>query len=329
MKKNVILIIMLSLLIIYAPKVYADTITKTGLVVSQKEYNNLLNLGFSKEEIDQMSKEVFDENKNIEATLIATDTKYYKSTFKKNSKKRNEEYTFISTEEITKLEYENEINNDKLRSSDEIVNTEYKKMTLSLSFISSSKQYRVKNVLTWKKMPSTRSYDIIAIGNNNSVSEPIANTYHADITYSTYDTCLTTNYSNYKTDGFTWTKSSQGAGATFTLPKNSSKEYNWNELLGIEYPCVDTSHKLGPNGTYNAPLNITGITTTMYFNLSKVSKAALNAYGSYRHSKKSISISPSFSIVPGGSPSISLNASLSSKYDSMSDTHITILNPKW
>lgn len=105
MKKNVILIIMLSLLIIYAPKVYADTITKTGLVVSQKEYNNLLNLGFSKEEIDQMSKEVFDENKNIEATLIATDTKYYKSTFKKNSKKRNEEYTFISTEEITKLEY--------------------------------------------------------------------------------------------------------------------------------------------------------------------------------------------------------------------------------
>ena len=134
MKKNVILIIMLSLLIIYAPKVYADTITKTGLVVSQKEYNNLLNLGFSKEEIDQMSKEVFDENKNIEATLIATDTKYYKSTFKKNSKKRNEEYTFISTEEITKLEYESEINNDKLRSSDEIVNTEYKKMTLSLSF---------------------------------------------------------------------------------------------------------------------------------------------------------------------------------------------------
>lgn len=310
----------------------ADVVNENKIYISNDEYNNLINLGFSKEEIESIPYDVYIKNKDIQAELVDKQIKYYKTIYILNnvstmdiSQVKRFQTIEINEEEFNKSDEQNEF----IINGNEIVQTEYKKMELSLSYISSKKQYRTKNVLTWKKMPSNRSYDVIAMANNNAVSEPVSNTYHTDMYYKTYNTCLQTTTSSTKTNGFTYTKTPSGAGASFILPSDSYIKYSWNDLLGQNYPCVDTRYKNGATGTYNAPQKITSMRITLYYNLSKVSKASLNAYGSYRHSTSSISINPSFSISPGSYPSIGLAPTLNSNFDSMSDTQITISSPAW
>ena len=328
--KKIFLLLIISIIMI--AKVNADIISDNKVFISSNEYNNLVNLGFSDEEIDTMSYDIYLENKDILSELIDKQIKYYKTIYiySNVSTMNTSQPRRVQTLEISEEEYNNsDEENDFIIKGNEIVQTEYKKMELSLSYISSSNQYRTKNVLTWRKMPSNRSYDVIAMANNNAVSEPVANTYHKDITYSTYNSCLQTTSTTTRTSGFTLQKSPSGAEATFVLPSDSYIDYSWNDLIGQSYPCVDQMHKTGAIGTYSAPQTIKSMKITLYYNLSKVSNAALNAYGSYRHSTSSISVSPSFSITPGGSPSIGFGTTLNTKFDSMSDTHITIASPLW
>lgn len=329
MKKIILAIIISAFMII---NVNADIVNENKICISNSEYNNLINLGFSHDEIETMQYDIYTKNKDIQSELIGKQIKYYKTVYRMNSinimstsQSRMVQTTEISEEEFNKSDDKNEF----IINGNEIVQTEYKKMELSLSYISSSKQYRTKNVLTWKKMPFNRSYVIIAMANNNAVSEPVANTYHADIFYKTYNTCLQTTSSSTKTSGFTYKKTPSGAGVSFILPSDSYINYSWNDLLGQSYPCVDIKYKNGATGTYSAPQKISAMRITLYYNLSKVSKAALNSYGSYRHSTSSISANPSFSITPGSAPSIGIAPTLNSKFDSMNDTQITISSPKW
>ena len=52
-----------------------------GIEMTNEEYNNLIELGFTEQDIFLMTEETFEENKDIEATLVAKTDKYYKTIY--------------------------------------------------------------------------------------------------------------------------------------------------------------------------------------------------------------------------------------------------------
>ena len=50
-----------------------------GIEMTNQEYNTLLNLGFSEDEIYYMDETTFNENKELDATLVVQNEKYYNS----------------------------------------------------------------------------------------------------------------------------------------------------------------------------------------------------------------------------------------------------------
>ena len=163
MKKTLYISFLILLMISLTKNVKADeNIFYTNLYnieMTEQEYDNLLELGFDENEIYHMTNDIFMDNKDIEATLESETIEYYKVT----TVTQNGNST-TTTEKITEEEYENGSQGPQTRASyDGIVETDYKTMRTNISQLSSV-QYRYKVTLTWKNMPSKRSYDIIAIG---------------------------------------------------------------------------------------------------------------------------------------------------------------------
>ena len=50
-----------------------------GIEMTNEEYNTLLNLGFSEDEIYYMNEETYLENKDLDATLFSKNKRYYKT----------------------------------------------------------------------------------------------------------------------------------------------------------------------------------------------------------------------------------------------------------
>ncbi len=101
---------------------------------------------------------------NIEnEILVSSNTKYYKTIYNNTSffdlKEQNGK-----TIEISKEEYENV----SLIEPFATITTEYKKLTTNI--YSSGNAYKYEVVLDWKKMPKSRSYDIIGVGFFESVT---------------------------------------------------------------------------------------------------------------------------------------------------------------
>ena len=183
-------------------KVNADEyVNYFGINMNNEEYNTLLNLGFSENEIYYMDETTFNENKNLDATLISQNEKYYKTV-----------YTNLDGEstavEITEAEYENK----SLINPRGTVETEYKKMVSTLS--QNGTKYRYKVSLLWKTMPSKRSYDIIGIGFDDPVyinSSVYFNYYHCD---SNGNCTTSSTYYDKK-------KTSTGGSAVYKLPSSA------------------------------------------------------------------------------------------------------------
>ncbi|MBQ2873190.1 MAG: hypothetical protein IJE89_04260 [Bacilli bacterium] len=173
-----------------------------GIKITSNEYNTLLNLGFSEDEIYYMDETTYNENKNLDASLVSQNEKYYKSIYTN----LNGESTFI---EVTKEEYENQSSGNAPRTT---IETTYKKMVSTIS--QNGTKYRYKNSLTWKNMPSKRSYDIIGIGFDDDVyinSSVYLTTYYC---YSSGDCVTDSSYYNKQ-------KTSTGGSAVFKLPSDS------------------------------------------------------------------------------------------------------------
>jgi len=341
MKNKKFLLSLLTLAILLPSAVSAKEFTNNkGIDISEQEYNNLINLGFDDLDISNMDSQTFNENKDIEAIIVGTDTVYFKtliipknpfSTYSYNNSSEDM-YDYIDVE-ITKEEYENESgnNNGQIMPLAAEENTEYKRLQTTLSYVSSSRQYRATTKLTWKKMPARRSHDIIGMTYTTENAAMKQDTQKALTSYTVNDSCLatTTGYSDVHTSP--WTLGAGGAGISFKLPSNSTKTYSWNELLGTTYPCVETGPSLGHPGigSETANLNVKSIQTTLYYDLAKMNTGKnLTVYGSYKHAQKSVSINPSFSFGTGGA-GISISPSISTKYDSMNNTMVQIANPQW
>lgn len=169
-----------------------------GIEITNQEYNNLLNLGFSEDEIYYMSEETFESNKDLSATKVAENQKYYKTIY---TGLDGQSYSV----EITKGEYDNQ----SLMDTRGTVTTEYKNMVTVISKQTSTFRYKV--TVGWNRMPSTKSYDIIGIGFSDDVyiSSPVYFNYH----YCDSDENCTTSTIYYDRQ-----KTATGGAAVYKIP---------------------------------------------------------------------------------------------------------------
>ena len=202
-----------------------------GIEMTNQEYNTLINLGFAEDEIYYMNEEIYLENKDANATLVSKNTKYYKTIY---TDLIGNPYNV----EITKDEYENQPNINTRAT----VNTEYKQMTSVLSQNGSKFRYKVS--VSWKKTPSTKSFDIIGVGFGDNV-------YIDSSVYFNFYWC--TSSGNCTTDASYYNKKSTdtGGAAVFDYPDNAvslsaalyydvSKNTS-NTITSLEM-CGDYSH---------------------------------------------------------------------------------------
>lgn len=210
MKKTLYISLLILLMISFTKNVKADeNIFYTNLYnieMTETEYNNLLELGFTENEIYHMTNDIFMDNKDIEATLESETIEYYKvTTITQNGN------TTSTSEIVTQEEYENGSQGPQTRATyDGVTTTDYKIMRTNISQLSSV-QYRYKVTLTWRNMPSKRSYDIIAIG-----FEPSKVMMNSDVLFQQQYT--TSGGSSYTSSTYIEKEGSNGASAVFKLP---------------------------------------------------------------------------------------------------------------
>lgn len=326
-----------------------------GVEMSTNEFNNLISMGFTDEQIYNMEQDEFEKNKNLSGEIVATDTIYVKTintyapkdenlnimAFAKseiiNDINNGNNYELVSTQNIiiTEEEFNNvDENNDNViivnDVNPDIISTEYKKLTTNI--IKNGSTYRVKNDLTWKKMPSTRSNDLFGIRINHSIAEPKSGSQYAKTTYKMKDACTlqTTTYNTVHSSN--WNRAETGYGVAFKIPSDTTKRYIWYKEA--DYPCADKDslYKVPATGNKLVDVDVTSLNSYMYFDLVKLSNGALSAFGSYQHAQKSVSLSSAltFTFGSGGLGGVfNLSASISEKYDGMDGTHAQILNPNW
>ena len=206
------LLLLMTLILVLPSIVSADESQETvyytnnnGISMTEREYNNLLNVGFKVFEIQSMDIETFDENKDYDDAFLETEAhRYYKTEYSAV------DGSVVSNQEITKDEYDNA----NLNCRGEVI-TNYKDLTSSITYLASNaKRYRAS--LNWLGIPSTRSYDIIGAGFSDTNVYVSSAAPSLETTYCTSsNSCTTVN------SGYYYKVTSDGAGASFQLPTGS------------------------------------------------------------------------------------------------------------
>ena len=283
MKRKIFIIL---LLIVILPVVaYAEEsyVNYYGIEFTGDEYSTMLELGFLENEIYYMSQEEFDNNRNIDANLEATTTRYFVNIIRYDSTGR---MISDSEMEVDEEEYNSEI---IAMYGSGLTETTYKKMTTTISATGSNYRYKVS--LLWKRMPATRSYDIIGIGIDYGLVYISGGSMVFNQNYCVSNSC--TNTSTYNSSNVSGT----GGGVSFKLPTSTS---------------------------------ITTLSSYLYFNVSKNTTSTiteLNAFGDYSHATTSVSSGSAygFYVDSGG---IDLDDGIFGYYDSI-DKATATWNGTW
>lgn len=206
-----------------------------GIEMTDDEYLTLVNLGFTDDEIQFMTKEIFEENKDLDATLVATGRKYLKVTYPM--------YGVPYVTELSELEFLQQTSNQANAPLGQLT-TQY---ILEISTISQNgAKYRYKDSVSWYSIPEEKYYDVTGIGFVNSVK--IDSSVYFNYIYA---------YSNgqYTTSTLYYDKKStvSGGSAVYKIPNNivmlSSNIYfdviknTTDTLYGLEM-CGDYAHAL-------------------------------------------------------------------------------------
>lgn len=225
-------------------------INSNGIKISDVEYQNLLNLGFTENEILNMNEEEFENNHNLVGTIVSKKVSYLED---------EGNNSFIST----------------FGTQSGYISTASK--TLTTTIISVSGRYRYKVTLEWKNMPSTRSYDILAIGMDANVKLYVGPYFRQNFCYSA-NNCSSSSTRTEKI-------SSTGLGVSFKLPNASVVSMSSYMYFDVVKNTSDTITQL-------------------------------KVYGDYSHAKKTITETKArqYTVNRAG---IVLNSSTSSYYDSI------------
>lgn len=239
-----------------------EIINHNGIKILKEEYQNLLNLGFNESEIFNMTTKEYLENRNLKGEIVSENIIYFDD---KNN--------------VMSMDNDQMISPFGMQPG--YIESPGKKMTTTI--VSVNGKYRYKVSLEWKKIPSTRSYDIIGIGLDGNVKIDSGLVFQQNFCYSSNNCSSSTVHTGKST--------STGATATFQIPTQS---------------IISLSSYLYFDVNKNTNSTIT----------------KLNAYGDYAHATKTISKSNAnkHSINSSG---IVLESSISNYYDTMDKSTAT------
>ena len=204
-----------------------------GIEMTHDEYTTLLNLGFTEREINYMLEDEFLENKDLDATLVASNIKYFKTVVPM--------YGMSYSVEVPQSEYLSQ-RDEQLRG---YLATYYREEISTIS--QNNTKYRYKLTTVWLNWPSVASYDIMAIGFEDSVYISSNNPY---FTYS-YDYSDGTHVNS--TVFYDKKKTAYGGSVVYKMPSDvvglSSNLYfdvmkNTNDTLTSLYMCADYAHAM-------------------------------------------------------------------------------------
>lgn len=285
----------------------AEKLTNSyGIKITEEQYENLKELGFTDLAIDQMNKEVFKANKDLVVDSKSESTKYQEivetkpvenqfSTFSTTS----ENSPTYTTTELSEEEYfrrvEQEKNGIKILASYDTTTTSYRRLTTSIQFIGTTT--RLHNKFVWDIIPNTRSYDVLSTSIDSTFSPQAGSEYGQQLwgyTHPLYGGFYGDNAS-YPSGSSTYTRDTAGYGVKMNLKDDSSN------------------------------LRVTQLEGYMYYNIIRNSSVVpyyINAYGNYSHLKSTADTSYSYGLDFGG-PSISWSGISSSSFDSIT-THAQI-----
>lgn len=211
-----------------------------GIHMTTDEYFTLLNLGFTDDEIYYMDEDTFNNNKDLDAELVAQTKKYYKIV--------TPMYGASYVVEITPQEYLNQSQNQLLNT----VTTQF--ITESSSISANGNKYRYKNTVVWLSPPQNKSFDVIGIGFINSVYIDSMIFYKHTYADANGDWHNSTLY-------YGMTNNSTGAGVVYKLPDPfyglSATIYfdvskNTTDTLQYIDMCGDYAHSLQTVTQYQA-----------------------------------------------------------------------------
>lgn len=172
MRKFLYILTFTTLIIISTTKVNASNeayyINHENIEMTEQEYNNLRELGFSEGQIYRMDYQTFIDNKDIEATLLSETKQYVKTTITiRNGIKHYSSQIVSENDYLTSMQthLQEPINSPNTSGSyyDGMTMDEYQVLTTMIASIDDNTM-RYKLDVEWLDMPSTRSWDIIGIG---------------------------------------------------------------------------------------------------------------------------------------------------------------------
>ena len=168
-----------------------------GIKMTATEYNNLLNLGFSEEDIYLMDEDTYINNKDLIGHVVSSNITRYKTV-----RRGLETVTYVATEE------EFQSRNAVMPLGN--VENYWRSVITRITQIDSNFRYTVSTI--WNTMPNERNYDVIAIGIPYYVIRSTYPTFTRH--YCDYDGCYNSNIGAIKTADY-------GAGASFKVPSGT------------------------------------------------------------------------------------------------------------
>ena len=231
----VIVVVSIFMINVGRPLASSDYVNYFGIEMTNDEYDTLLNLGFTDDEIYYMDVRTFEDNKDLDATLVATTHKYLKII--------NPMYGASYVTELTEQEYLSQINGQLTAPLGE-VNTYWIHEVATIT--QNGSKYRYKNSVNWTNLPTDRYYDVIGIGFDTAVQ--INSSVYFNYVYMKADGTYTSStlYYNKK-------NTASGGTTTYKLPTTmyslSANIYfdvskNTNDTLTELYFCGDYAHAL-------------------------------------------------------------------------------------
>ena len=238
-----------------------------GIKMTTTEYNNLLNLGFSEEDIYLMDEDAYINNKDLIGHVVSTNITRYKTV-----KRGLESVTYVATEE--EFQSRNEVRPLG------VVENYWRSVVTRITQIDSNYRYTVSTI--WNTMPDERNYDVIALGITSDVVRSTYPTFTRH--YCDYDGCYNSSIAAIKTADY-------GAGASFKVPSGTLtglaatlyfdvvKDVSWT--LTYQEFCGEYAH--GTNTSLTDSQNYTIATGGIGFGAAAVDKYVIMgcSYGTW------------------------------------------------
>lgn len=248
--------------------VNASVTNANGLSISAEEYQRLLTLGFTDEEITNMDQEELEMNKELSGELTTATTQYLKIIDPTSPEIDSQSQVQVLSEQTYNYEVDNYV-----EDASDGTTTSYKKMTTTITKLSTN-SYRLKNSVTWSRIPATRHVDVTGVGINQSFWGPTPNSQYGKQNWKTYSYCNGTQSgsSTYNTSSDKWKKGSGGYSLKVNLPGD--------EIVG---GC--------------AADKVTALSSYMYYSVTPLTSTnRLDGYGQYAHQVVDFTLTPSISL---------------------------------